>query len=500
MPLAVVLLVVTIALARGGYAAWGILALELGAVGLLLWAVVEVLFGTSEAERAHYRRQKRGKTDLEILAPGESSETVRSKPASHYVILFGYPFKKTHVGIPFVLLAAWIALSLVPLDAIWLESLSPKTFGLRGDEPAPTSLAPFLTLRSLWMGFALFALVFVGAHVASSPTRVEQLSLFLFVAGVGFGLYGMTQWLFGLQELFGQDPSTTGLRASGSFGNRNHYAAFMEMLLLCGLGWVGARHAGILASSEGRRRRFLRRIEETGGKLFFLGLGVVVTSLGLVFSLSRSGITFGLVGAAAFVLLRPLARDTGSTIDAQRLPGTRPKLHGVVAMGLAVVGIAAWIGLDPVVHRFKLLQGEWETERGRSLVWADSVHAIPDFAVTGSGLSSYRYVFPIYRSFGGTTAYSWSHNDYLQVLIELGVPGFLLILWVMGAVAFRSYRVRKRLEGEVSLSYMHAGYLAACVAIALHSFSDFGLHLAANAALLSVIVGVAVGVEQSETN
>jgi O-antigen ligase len=128
-------------------------------------------------------------------------------------------------------------------------------------------------------------------------------------------------------------------------------------------------------------------------------------------------------------------------------------------------------------------------------VWADSVHAIPDFAITGSGLSSYRYVFPIYRSFGGTIAYSWAHNDYLQVLIELGVPGFLLLLWVMGVVAFRSHRVRKRIAGDSTLLHLHAGYLAALVALALHSFTDFGLHLAANAALLSVIVGVVVGLE-----
>ena len=126
------------------------------------------------------------------------------------------------------------------------------------------------------------------------------------------------------------------------------------------------------------------------------------------------------------------------------------------------------------------------------------MHAIPDFAVTGSGLSSYRYVFPIYRSFGGTIAYSWAHNDYLQVLIELGVPGFLLLLWVMGAVAFRSYRVRKRIAGDSALLHLHAGYLAACVALALHSFTDFSLHLAANAALLSVVVGVAVGLEGGE--
>ena len=176
-------------------------------------------------------------------------------------------------------------------------------------------------------------------------------------------------------------------------------------------------------------------------------------------------------------------------------PSRRRKPRGLVAIALAVVGVCAWIGLDPVVHRFKLLPNEWEQERGRTLVWSDSLDAIPDYAVTGSGLSTYRYVFPRYRSFGGTVAYSWAHNDYLQVLIELGIPGFLLVLWVMAAVLRRSQRVRRALAVEPVLLHLHAGYLAACVALALHSFTDFSLHLAANAALLSVIVGVAVGLE-----
>ena len=74
----------------------------------------------------------------------------------------------------------------------------------------------------------------------------------------------------------------------------------------------------------------------------------------------------------------------------------------------------------------------------------------------------------------------------------------MLLLWVMGAVAFRSYRVRKRIDGDAALLHLHAGYLAACVAIALHSFTDFSLHLAANAALLSIVIGVAVGLEGGE--
>ncbi len=84
MPIALALLVTIVALARGGYAAWGILALELGAAALLLWVVVEVLWGTSSRERQHYRRQRRFRSattdDVEIILPGESENEIPPKP------------------------------------------------------------------------------------------------------------------------------------------------------------------------------------------------------------------------------------------------------------------------------------------------------------------------------------------------------------------------------------------------------------------------------------
>jgi O-antigen ligase len=155
--------------------------------------------------------------------------------------------------------------------------------------------------------------------------------------------------------------------------------------------------------------------------------------------------------------------------------------------------MAIWIGIDPVVSRFELVPEEWEAEQGRSQVWMDSLEAAGDYWLTGSGLSSFRYVYPGYRSFGGRVFYSWAHNDYLQALIELGVPGFLLILWIMAGVWNGARHVRHRLSGNLPLLHLHAGYCAAAVAVALHSFTDFGLHLAANGALLAVIVGVVLG-------
>ncbi len=108
-------------------------------------------------------------------------------------------------------------------------------------------------------------------------------------------------------------------------------------------------------------------------------------------------------------------------------------------------------------------------------------------------MSSFQYVFPIYRSFGGERFYSWAHNDYLQLAIELGIPGLALSVLLILAIWRGASQRRNRLSQHPSHQYLHAGYCAAAVAIALHSFVDFGLHLPANAALLTVILGVILG-------
>jgi O-antigen ligase len=448
-------------------------------------------------------------------------DEVRSRKREHYFSWGGYPFRRTGLGLPILLLSLWLVVSLFPLAENSLAGLSPRAHALRQeaqvlmshqDTPAlgsaPWSLAPFFTLRSLWLWLAYLGLFYFGVHLAGEPRRVERLSQLLFLLGIAFGMWGIGQWAAGLQELFGADPSTAGLRASGSFGNRNHYAAFMEMLLLAGLGWLGAQWSVFLEAHPGSEGRFWRRVnlmaQEAGAKLVLTGLGIVFLALGLLFSLSRSGISFALAGCAVFILLAPRSDVEEEAVDLRmrhkgrrdsRLRRRASPLHWVLALGLVVVGIAAWIGLDPVVHRFELLPMEWEAEQSRWQVWTDSIGAVKDYYLTGSGLSSFRYIFPIYRSFGGTLFYSWAHNDYLQALIELGVPGFALVVVLMGLVGRAVRRVRRKLAAEPRLVFLHAGYTAAVVAVALHSFTDFGLHMPANGALTSVVIGIVVGLE-----
>ena len=539
MPYALVVLLLAVALGQGGYAPWATFALELGTVSLALWVVLEVLWSSRPADRDRFLQQQRVRKRLPFLArhpalgrllhrlslgrfprrsaflevdifpPGSQD----SEPISDFWLIQGYAFRRTGLGVPLLCFTLWIVLSLVPWSNDSLATLSPRAGAVRSEAESLLaselprsaltcwSLTPFLTLRSFWLWLSYLGLFYVSFYLARNRERVQVLARLLLLLGVGFGAYGMTQWVLGVQQLLQDGAQAARPLARASFDNRNHYAAFMEMLLLCGLGWLGSRWVSVPSRRGGCSREMTRVVQEVRARLSLAGLGIVILSLGLVFSLSRSGITFALAGCSAFAFLtrritEPPADPQGPLdLPQRRNAGSRGKRAGriYVAVILIVLGTTVWMGIEPVIARFEMLPGDWNAEMGRWQVWADSAAATRDFWLTGAGLSSFRYVFPTYRSFSGRVSYSWAHNDYLQLLFELGIPGLLLLLWIMFRVAIDGGRVRASLSRHPSLGLLHSGYCAAALAIGLHSFTDFSLHMPANAALLSVIVAVIVG-------
>ena len=481
-PFAVAALVAVTAWGVGGYEPWASLFLELGALFLGGWLFLGVLFRTSREERQRFlairRSQKRGTAEVEILEP--SASTTPSVPYRDPYYWLGYPFRRNGIGLLLVLATLWVALSLVPLPAAALAVLSPKALAVRTEAEtllgrelgfAPWSVTPYLTSQDLILWIA-FVLVFVVAHhLVASRRGVRRLSASLLLVGVASGVYGLVQWLSAL----GASGAATDFQASGTFGNRNHFAFFQEMLLLVGLGWFSVQW------HEGRRKAADRvEAQEAKAKATMVGLGVALIGLSLLFSLSRSGIAFAAAGGAFFLYLTERARGT------------------LLAVAFVLLAAALWIGIGPVVSRFEVIPDELSGEGGRAAVWRDSLGAVRDFWLTGSGSSSFQYVYPMYRSFGGRRFYSWAHNDYLQVAIELGLPGLALAVALAFSIARRARRVRRELiDAGSSLSQLHSGYCAAAVAVALHSFTDFGLHLPANAALFAVVLAAVIGMTPS---
>ena len=505
-----ILILAVVVIGTGGYEPWAALALELGAAGCaiaivfvssflgndrkklleqhLAWKELPWTFRHPFWSRLTSTGRRARRSDVEILTPGATGVIV---PTRH-TLLFGTPFRRTGLGAPLCLLTLWIGLSVVPLERGVLEVLSPEAHALRSEveaftadaaRRAPMTLVPFLTLRALWLWLAYMVFFYAGFSISKRRDGIRRLTSGLIMFGAFLAAMGFVSSLVGWRHLLGDTTAEIQLRAVAGFGNPNHYAALLCMIFFCGLGALIASLRNFEPERSRSRSSSLRiRHQEDLAKTIIIGLALVLVALGILFSLSRSAIAFTLLTTALFHVFT-------------RRVDTSPAKAVVGIVLLATLALAVWIGIGPVFERFEKLSETLEAEMSRRQVVVDTLPATVDFWITGSGLGSYRYITAQYRSFPGRVFYSWAHNDYLQLLVELGVPGLVLLLWAMARIVTLGRRTRARLASHSALAHLHAGYICAAIAIALHSFTDFSLHLPANFMLLAIVVGVVVGME-----
>jgi O-antigen ligase len=99
-------------------------------------------------------------------------------------------------------------------------------------------------------------------------------------------------------------------------------------------------------------------------------------------------------------------------------------------------------------------------------------------------------VYPQFRTFYTNFFVNQAHNDYLQLLVEMGVLGFATMLWFLFTLYTRAIRKIGNWTSEIS-----GAVALSCVlglsGILVHSTVDFNLQIPANAALFYVLCTIA---------
>lgn len=87
--------------------------------------------------------------------------------------------------------------------------------------------------------------------------------------------------------------------------------------------------------------------------------------------------------------------------------------------------------------------GTLQTLSFRYEVWRWAIPAIGDFAFTGTGLGTFRVVagrlYPIYY----TTDIAHAHNVFLQVALDVGLPGLAAYLAILGLATLTTFQVAR---------------------------------------------------------
>ena len=378
-----------------------------------------------------------------------------------------------------LLLPAYVAFQLLPLPASVLGILSPERAGLLAGlgpvlaDPthAAISVLPSATLPHL-LRFCAYAVLFL---LVAELTRQHSRRPWVLVAPI-VAIAGLEAALGVLQSALAGPQAG----ARGTYVNRNHFAGLLEMALP-----FAATYPFVVMSRVRSHQRSSVTPAFPAGIVLSLAALILI---GILVSLSRMGFlvsvcSLALMAMFAFWRLAP--------------PGwglSRFK-RGIAAGLVACLAMAALVILPPdrLVDRFAALSSSEEiTADGRLALWAESWDLLKDYPLFGVGLGAYEAAFLKYKKSAPMKSDDYAHNDYLQLLAELGAVGFLLAASLVTALLARAIRVSSRRPAP-DHRYLGLACAGSMTALLLHSTVDFNLYIPANGLLFAWVLGVAAG-------
>ncbi len=370
-----------------------------------------------------------------------------------------------------VLAPAYIALQLVPLPLFLLRILSPTRAGIVASlgtvmQPptfASLSISPSATVPYL-LNIAAYVLTFLLVreltwHCWQQRSWAPVIPL-IGIAAVEAGL-GLLQ-------------AARSVDVQGTYQNRNHFAGFLEMVLP-----ITAAYGIAFFHRAKASRRVPTGVRALEGCAVLVVGGV--TLFGLVYSVSKMGFVAGLCGL--FVM--------GALALASTLRGAKKWLS---TAGLTACCLLAFFALptDQLVGRFGyLFSDDLATGEGRWLIWGNTLHLLGAYPLFGSGLGTFGTAFMKYQTAVVDLAFTFAHNDYLQLASELGAGGFAIFSGLMLAVLTSAVRAATR-GRDWNTRALGSGCTGAIGAIAVHSLADFNMYIPPNALLLAWISGITV--------
>ena len=354
-------------------------------------------------------------------------------------------------------------LQLIPLPVSIWSGLPGRDFILQGYDvlglqptAMPLSLSPFDTISTL-----LALLPPIGMLAATMVLRAYKPS-WLAAALVAGALLGV---LLGILQVSTPDTKWYLYRianfgvATGFFANSNH----MANLLLATIAFIAALGATLRERSKDVRHR--------GAVLALAGGGLAVVIIGLLLNRSLAGYGLGVPVVLASLLM---------------LYGTRSRL----AQGAAVASCVAALIVIGVVwgNPVGSNAGADTSISSRQEMLEGSVQLFRKFDMAGSGIGTYAKLYPLVEEPGevGRVYVNHAHNDYLELAIETGLPGILLML---AFLAWWIHAVWTMLRTPSADQFAIAAAIVSAV-ILLHSIVDYPLRTAAIGAVFAACLAL----------
>ncbi len=397
--------------------------------------------------------------------------------------------------LPIMLLVSFVALQLLPLPTPMVAKASPGTVALKtrllSDLPdahrvlsaMTLSFYPPATRAALRMMLAAFVVLIVVANVFRSAAQIKRLLGAIVIIGVMCAGLAIAQDMTGADAIFWIVKLGGRKATGGPFVNYNNFSQFMNLS-------IGAAIALLLVTLDEMRlgRRSIRtiynrlsRAELRAVKL--LGGAVLIASLSIFMSGSRGGMVSLALALIATIALAALRRDR------------TPRAWALVAMGVVVLGGVIYCSFEAVASRLTTLADLRAASGARWQTNQDVIAMLPKFPLIGIGLANHQPVYPMFSRQTDAAVSTEVENEYVQLAEEAGAIGVTLLLALAGVVIAQLRFILH--HGDKPIHAAGFGIAFALIAVAIHSVSDFGQRIPANACLTATMCGLLVSLGRS---
>lgn len=313
---------------------------------------------------------------------------------------------------------------------------------------------------SLSLQYCSYALLcFLACQTLLRGAQARKLATIFTVYGAAVAAFALIQGISSNGKLYWIRQPRMGGWIYGPYVNHNHYAGLMEMLIPIPLVLSLTK----LASSRTRAT----------------AATVAAVMAGTVFLCGSRGGMLGLV--AEFLLL-------GALLIKQKR-GLRTAI-GITLFLTLIAGMLVWVGGSEAIKRLPISAHSELPNDIRLDIDRDALHMFAKKPIMGWGLGAFPVVYPQFRSFFTNFFVNEAHNDYLQLLVEMGLLGFATMAWFLVIVYRTAIAKLKNWPGEISGAVALACLLGLS-GILVHSAVDFNLQIPANAALFYVLATIA---------
>ncbi len=404
-------------------------------------------------------------------------------------LLFGAPednltnLSSFWVVVPIIVIL-YLFFQAIPIPMGLLEILSPSRAGrlemvnsLAGTNIkfAPISeLGEGAAHRSIWLLSIVIYYFALIKLLGRDRKYLYILCACMILVGAAEALYGLLQFVKPQTGILWLEV-TRGRAAHGTIIYKNQFASFLNMIWPVAVGCASLYFLG----ETGSKRQKRTPVKITRTRCMALVCAIVLMMLAVTFSLSRGGILSMLVVIALLLLIMPFSR--------------KGKIISVGLLTLIIISYSVLLGLGEVVERFASVNN---SEANRIALYLSSLPLLWDHWLTGIGMGSYKLLSPVYlEGFPAHKLFDRVHNEYLEILIELGIPmATLFFTWLLSGMSVLLIRLKAvicvtRIDAEQLIIAM-----AACcglIGFLIHGFVDFGWRLPANviyaATLLAII-------------